>query len=78
LLCIPVAFLAWQAILVPRSGPLTGSLPRTARHTDFIVAVGSFTLTGWQMWAVASGLALGGVLLGIFGFCVLSAEDESR
>jgi hypothetical protein len=64
----------WQAVQknFPNDGPsIYCAIPH---HTDFILSVGSFTLTGWQIRAVASGLALGGVLLGIFGFCVLSSD----
>jgi hypothetical protein len=78
LLCIPALFLAWQAIPFPPSSSPPGSLPRSTRHTDFILSVGSTTITGWQMWALVGGLALGGVLLAILGFHGLSSRDASR
>jgi hypothetical protein len=78
LLCIPAVFVAWQAVSSPRGGATPGSLPQSTHHTDFILSVGSLTLTGWHMWLFLGGLAAAGVLLAILGIYALVSRETSR
>jgi hypothetical protein len=72
LLVIPAVGLVWHSFFGARSSSQAGSLPRSQSHTDFILSIGSWTVSGWQMWLVVVGLAALAVLLFIFGVYAVS------
>src|SRR5437867_13103265 len=63
LLAIPVIGLVWNGFISTRSSSQTGSLPRSQSHTDFILSIGGWTVSGWQMWLVVAGLGTLALLL---------------
>jgi hypothetical protein len=74
LLAIPVISLVWHGFLGARSSSQPGSLPRSQSRTDFILSIGSWTFSGWEMWLVVAGLAILALLLFVFGVYALSAR----
>jgi uncharacterized membrane protein len=78
LLCILAGYVAWQLISFPGTVSSPGSLPRNgSRHSDFILIIGSRTLSGWQLWALPGGLAGLGVLLAIVALYLLLPPQSS-
>ncbi len=78
LLCVPAAFCIWQAVSSRRIVAAPGSLPQGTQHTDFILSVGNFTLTGWQIWAFIGGLAVVGLFLAVVGLYALTSREADR
>ena len=82
LLCLPLGSLAWQEVSFRRSARKTtfadlvsGSYPHHSSPSEMIVSVGPLTLSGWQLWAAAGGVAAIGALFARLGVYVLSSRE---
>jgi hypothetical protein len=83
LLCLPLGSLTWQEISFGRSARKTtvadlvsGNYPNHSSPSEMIVSVGPLTLSGWQIWAAAGGIAVVGVLFACLGVYVLSSRES--
>ncbi len=75
LLCVPAAFCIWQAVSSRRIVAAPGSLPQSTQHVDFILSVGNFAVTGWQIWAFIGGLAAVGLFVAGVGVYALTSRE---
>jgi hypothetical protein len=66
-LCIPVGYIGWLRISVPK-----GTSGNVHLHVSFL----RLKLTGWQVWAFVSGVAVVGALLLLLGFYALLLRNS--
>jgi hypothetical protein len=79
LLAMPLLFTAWASRPISSTSATPGLFPTSGvQHRDVIVSIGNLSFSGWQMWTVLGAIAGFGLVLVIFGCCLLFSRESDR